>query len=433
MKRRLIALLGVSLLAISLLAACDGGRAPADDPAPEIQDDADEVDDADDADDDVPDVDVDADEITLIVWESVGGPDEFIRQAGEAFTALHPHITIDFQNVELGDATTSIALDGPAGIGADVFAAPHDRLGELVTGGHINPVNDVSAVTNYALSSTIDAVTFDGVLYGFPVAAETYALFFNRALIADEDVPTSFEEIIAMQDTWVPLDGSDARLFMMDVANAYYTILFSTSDGNRLFGPDGDDQLSPNMNTPAAISGFEFFQSLRQYIDIAAEDLGTADADAAFVGAATAMHISGPWNVGPFNEEGIDFGITTLPSLPGDTSPAASFSGTRTMFVSAYTLHPEEAEAFAAFLVSPEMQQLRYEITGALPSINITIDDEQLQGFVYQLEYAFPMPSLPAMGVFWEALNAASANIWNGGDVEAELDALQEALLAAAD
>ena len=65
-----------------------------------------------------------ANEVTLTVWESTGGPDEFIKQAGEAFTKLYPHIKINYVNVELGDSTGQIAWDGPAGVGPDLFAAP---------------------------------------------------------------------------------------------------------------------------------------------------------------------------------------------------------------------------------------------------------------------------------------------------------------------
>ena len=77
------------------------------------------------------------DQVTLKVWESLSGPDEFIKQAGEKYTAKHPNVKIEFINVELGDAAGQIALDGPAGTGADLFAAPHDKLGELVNGEHI--------------------------------------------------------------------------------------------------------------------------------------------------------------------------------------------------------------------------------------------------------------------------------------------------------
>ena len=52
-------------------------------------------------------------DITLKVWESSGQTEDFIKQAGEAFTAKYPNIKIEFENVEVGDSNTQIALDGP--------------------------------------------------------------------------------------------------------------------------------------------------------------------------------------------------------------------------------------------------------------------------------------------------------------------------------
>ena len=62
--------------------------------------------------------------ITRTVWESTNGPDEFIKKAGEIYTQSHPNITIKYVNVELGDAVGQIALDGPAGKGADILPLP---------------------------------------------------------------------------------------------------------------------------------------------------------------------------------------------------------------------------------------------------------------------------------------------------------------------
>lgn len=152
----------------------------------------------------------------------------------------------------------------------------------------------------------------------------------------------------------------------------YYTILFTSGDGNRLFGESGADTSSSYLNTDAAVNGMNIFQKLHEIVPVASADLGTSTADGAFKAGTAAMHITGPWNVAPFTEAGIDFGVTTLPSLTNGGDPAASLSGTRGMFVSAYSDHPEEAAKFAEFLITDEMQQLRYEITGALPSTNIT-------------------------------------------------------------
>jgi arabinogalactan oligomer/maltooligosaccharide transport system substrate-binding protein len=99
------------------------------------------------------------------------------------------------------------------------------------------------------------------------------------------------------------------------------------------------------------------------------------------------------------------------------------------MFVSAYTEHPEEAHAFAQFLISPEIQQLRYQITGAIPSTTVETESPHFAGFFRQLDFAFPMPSIPEMGAYWSAMDAAAANIWNGMNVQEQLDMAHSAMI----
>lgn len=371
------------------------------------------------------------DNITLKVWESVGGPDDWINQAGAKFTEQYPNITIEFVNVEVGDATGQIALDGPAGVGPDLFAAPHDKLGELVSGGHVLATANAAAVKAAVLGACSQALTYDGTMYGYPTTAETYALYYNKALISESELPKTWDELKAWCATFNEANPSQYG-FVMDVANIYYSILFTTMNGNRLFGVEGTDTTSSHLATADSAAGMKIFQSLREVIPVASADMITSTADGAFAAGTAAMHISGPWNIKGFKDAGVDFGVAALPSLDGG-DPAASFSGTRGLFVSAYSDYPAEAAAFAEFLITEEMQQLRYQITGALPSIDTPLTGEYADysaGFVAQLDYAFPMPSSPGMSAFWDAGNSASANIWDGADVETELAALDAALVS---
>ena len=366
--------------------------------------------------------------VTLTVWESTNGPDEFIRKAGEAYTKTHPNVTIKYVNVELGDAVTQIALDGPAGVGPDLFAAPHDRLGSLVSGGHVLPTANPDSIKKQVLGSCSTALTYNGKMYGYPVSAETYALFYNKKLISEKDLPKTWEELATWSKNFNAKNPGKYG-FVMDVGSGYYTIVFTTAEGNRLFGPSGTDTSNTNINSAASVKGMKFFQSLRSSLNVPAADLDTSTADAAFQSGTAAMHITGLWNVKPFEDAGVDFGVTTLPALPGDKNPSSSFSGKRAMFVSAYTDHPDEANDFAAFLLTPEMQKLRFDCTGTVPSISVKVSSPYLDGFMKQLQYAFPMPSIPEMGNYWEAMNNASKNIWDGADVKKELDACNAAIL----
>lgn len=366
--------------------------------------------------------------VNLKIWESDKGPDDFVKQAGAAFAKANPNISIEYVHVELGDAAGQIALDGPAGVGPDLFAAPHDKLGELVSGGHVLPTDNPDAIKKQVLGACATALTSGGKMYGYPVSAETYALFYNRKLIKEADVPKTWNALAAFAKTFNAANKGKYG-FIMDVGNAYYTIIFTTSSGNRLFGPSGTDTASTNINSDNSIKGMKFFQGLRSALNVPSADLTTSVADGAFSSGNAAMYITGLWNVVPFKNAGIDFGVAALPALPGEKNPAASFSGTRAMFVSAYSKHPKEAAKFAAFLVSPEMQQLRFKITGALPAINVKVDSPYMAGFLRQLDFAFPMPSIPQMGAYWEAMNNASKNIWDGADVKKELDACNAAIL----
>ncbi|BCN30563.1 sugar ABC transporter substrate-binding protein [Anaeromicropila herbilytica] len=365
------------------------------------------------------------DDITLKVWESANGPDKFIKQAGDAFTKKYPNIKIEFVNVEVGDSTSQIALDGPAGVGPDLFAAPHDKLGELVTGGHVLPTVNPDDIKSKVLESCSKAVTYDNTMYGYPVSAETYALFYNKDYI--KEAPKSFDDVVKFSKEF---NTKDRYGFMMDVSSGYYTIIFTTADNNRLFGANGTDTKNTNINSAASVEGMKFFQSLRSVLDISSADLTTATCDAAFLNKKAAMYITGLWNVSQFKEAGLNFGVAPIPTLPGQNTPPASFAGTRTMFVSAYSTHPNEANLFAQFLLSDEMQKLRFEVTGALPSVNVEVDSPYVAGLLEQLKYAYPTPSIPQMGKYWDAMNAASANIWDGADIQKELDACNTAILA---
>lgn len=366
--------------------------------------------------------------VVLTVWESLQGPDEFIKQAGEAYTKANPNVEIKFVNVELGDAAGQIALDGPAGVGPDIFAAPHDKLGELVNGGHILPTVDADAVKSSVLGACSQALTYEGKMYGYPVSAETYALFYNKDLISESDVPKTWEDLISWVKTF-NANNSGKRGFVMDVGNGYYTILFTTAGGNRLFGPTGTDSTSSYLNTPNSVKGMQLFQSLKEALNVPASDLDTGNCDAAFQGGNAAMHITGPWNIKNFKDAGLNFGVAPLPALPGDSVPSSSFSGTRAMFVSAYSNHPAEAADFAKFLISTSMQQLRFDLTGAMPSIDTPVSSPYISGFLKQLDYAFPMPSIPEMAKFWETMGNTSKNIWDGADAKAELDACDAAII----
>jgi arabinogalactan oligomer / maltooligosaccharide transport system substrate-binding protein len=364
--------------------------------------------------------------VNLVVWESLEGRAEFIKQAGEAYTAKHPNITIEYKNVELGDAPGQIALDGPGGVGPDVFAAGSNVIGNLVVGGHILPVNDPQALKDQLEEGAIKAVTYDEKVWGVPVTIDTIALYYNKKYVTDP--PKTWEDVIKFAQKFnAENPGKHGIAFS---PNSYYAspFLFQAPD-SLLFGPTGDDPKKPNLNTDVARKGLKQLTELRKVLNIPGDDLDAAVTDTLFESGQSAMTLTGSWNTAPFTDAKVDFGVTTMPALAGSDKPAGAFVNSRSMFVSAYSEHPKEAADFAAFLASPEMLKLAYEITGSIPSAKIEVGGEAVAGLIAQSAYAFPSPSIPEANLFWTAMDSAVTNIWNGADIQAELKTAEEVVL----
>ena len=194
MKKRVIALLVVTMLIVSVLAV---GCKP------------------------------EAKPVELVVWESLDGPDQWIQQAGAKFTEKYPNITVKFVNVELGDSSSAIALDGPAEVGPDLFAAPHDKLGELVVGGHVLPTENADKVSAAVLPACSSALQYGGKMYGYPTSAETYALYYNKDLISENDVPKTWADMYEWCKTF-NAENPDKYGFVMGSADLI-SILEETS------------------------------------------------------------------------------------------------------------------------------------------------------------------------------------------------------------
>lgn len=359
--------------------------------------------------------------VELWVWESSGTESAFMQYAIREYRKVNPKVKVNFEPVESTDARNKIELDGPAGVGADIFVAPHDHIGALVAGGHVLPVEDGENYMQDFYPLAKKASTYDGVVYGHPLGAETYVLFYNKEILS---APlTTWDDIIAYAKKWnVKVENKFALTW--PVNDPYYDYIFLDSFGAPLFGPNGNDPKQHNVNSAAAIAGMTYFQKLKtQILNIPAMDASRDFCHASFLNGTAPMIITGSWKINEFKKSNVKFGVTTLPKFPGQTKPATTFSGVRLAFVSSYTPYPEEAEAFAKFITSKEMLQKRYEMTDQIaPRNDIPVTDEYSKAVVEQLKYSKPMPTITQLGTFWQVMGPAVSGIWQGDDVKKTLD-----------
>ena len=366
----------------------------------------------------------------LKVWESAGAEKTFVQHVIKAYKKVNPKVKVTYEPVEATDARAKIELDGPAGVGADIFVTPHDHIGALVQGGHVLPVDDADAYMADFLDMARVGATYDGVVYGYPLGSETYALFYNKDILPE--APKTWDEVVAYAKKFNN-KAENKYALVWPVADGYYGYMFMESFGAPLFGPNGNDRKQHNLNSPAAIKGLTYFQNLRkQILDIPAADASGDFCNAEFTEGKAAMIITGPWKINDFKKAGLNFGITTVPAFPGTNHPANTFAGVRLAFVSSYSEFPEEAKEFAKFMTSKEMLQMRFEDTDQIPPRkDIVTDNELSNGIKEQLKYATPMPTIPQLGTYWNAMGSAYSGIWDGDNVKTSLDAAAASMEAA--
>lgn len=353
---------------------------------------------------------------SLLVWESKGKEGDFIKYVAKEFEKKYG-VPVKYEEVGTVDAEGRLAQDGPAGTGADVFAAPHDHTGGLVASGLIIP-NSVygDRIKKEFMKAAVDGVSYGGKLYGYPTAIETYALFYNKDIFPK--APKTFDEIIAKAKEFNDTDNNKYT-FMWDVANAYFSHCFIAGEGGYIFGKGGTDKNDVGIDSKGAIAGAKEMLKLKEILPVNSGDSSSQIVEGLFQEGSVGAMINGPWAVAATKKSGINFGIAPLPLLSNGKHPTG-FSGIRTLFVSSYTKYPKAAQLFANFATSKEMLLKRYEMTHQIPPVKALVDeptiknDEYVAPFLEQAQYAVPMPSIPQMRLVWEPYGAAFAAFWNG-------------------
>ncbi|XEC94645.1 extracellular solute-binding protein [Paenibacillus tarimensis] len=359
----------------------------------------------------------------LVVWESKEEK-PFIEAVGKKFEELYG-IKVTVEEVPGGDQGGRLATDGPAGLAADVLVMPHDHVGPAATANLILPNDYFEEETRAnSVESAIEASSFNGVLYGYPKSVETYALFYNKDLMAE--APKTWEEIVEFAKTFN--DAANKKYAVMwENGNFYYGYSFFASMGGYVFGNNGTDPNDIGLNNEGAVEGMKFFQSLKEILPLQTGDISWDVKTQLFQEGKLALNIDGPWAVSNFRDK-VNFGVAPLPQMPGGKA-STSFSGVKSYYVNAYSKYPNAARLFSNFAASKENQLLNYEMTGIIPANVEAGEDEKIKndpvisGFFQQFVNSTPMPTIPAMGNVWEPGAAALTTIWNdNADVQTTLD-----------
>lgn len=355
--------------------------------------------------------------------------DQFTEEAIAEFEKQYG-IEVELEDVFYTETLDRLKTDGPAGLGADLVAFGHDRVGDAAKSGLILPNDYFEEDTkNSTIPSAIEAVTYDDILYGYPQYMYTYAMYVNRDIVGDAKLET-WDEVkkIAKEFNDIP---NNKYGFMMETNSLYDVQSFMTGYGGYVFGENGTDKNDLGINSEGSVKGMEFFRSLKEILPIKNTEITRDVKTSLFQSGKLALNIDGTFNAASYKDVSFDMDIVPLPEMSEGKRPIA-YSGISGYYVSSYSQYPNAAKILAHFMASNEMQIKRAKLTGDIPvfkgiedSLDEFKDNKLMPGFIEQSKYTTPMPNIPEMEYYWGNVEPSLELIWNGADIQKTLDQAQ--------
>lgn len=359
----------------------------------------------------------------LVVWINGDKGYNGLQEVGDWF-AEETGITVEVAHPD--SATDKFQQSAATGNGPDIFIWAHDRLGEWAQSGLIAELNPSQSVKDANYDFTWDAVSVDGKVYGYPMAVESIGLIYNKDLVSEP--PKTFEEIPALNKK---LAEQGKKAILWDYNNTYFTWPLMAANDGYIFAKSGEsyDVKDTGVNSAGAIKGATVLENLiEQGVMPRGADYGAMDSR--FNKGELAMMISGPWAWGNLKKSGINFGVTTLPTIDG--SQPKPMVGV--MAATLNTASPNRAlavEFLENYALSVKgLKMVNDDVPlGAVANKELMDElssDPNINATFKNAEMGEPMPSVPAMGAFWSSMAPALQNITSGRQ------SVEEALNAAA-
>lgn len=346
-----------------------------------------------------------AENVTLryALWDSNQQP--AYQACADAFTKLHPNITVAIEQAGWGQYWDGIATGFVSGTAPDVFTDHISKYPEFLAKNQlvdIQPYVDRDKVdTKMYVGGLADIWVKDGKRYGLPKDWDTIAIFYN----ADMLKAAGIDPAVMKEWTWNPKDGGTfqetiAKLTLdangknaLDPAFDKTKIVqygwvegpgdpgtggqtewssFAASTGFKL--TDGPWTAVWHYDDPRVAETVQWWadQHLVNNYAPGSDALAGSDNKAIFQAKKAALTTDGSWQIGNLTTNStFPVGIGQLPKGPeGIKTPINGLSDA----IWAGTKHPDEAWEWVKFLASPDCANIVGDFGVVFPAIQSGVD-----------------------------------------------------------
>lgn len=241
---------------------------------------------------------------------------------------------------------------------------------------------------------SVKEMTYQDELYGLPLLVDTRILFYNKTLLGDHKVPTTWEEMVEVAPEVTKRNGKTLEQAGFSLEDIGLFNMYALQAGLDLISEDGK---SIDFNNPAGESVLTLWQTLQN--DKKVYDRGFDDNNTQFAAGKLAMNYNGPWALADLNKiEGFDYGVS-LP-LAGPNGDQGSVMGGFGLVMPKKTKNEEGAWDFMKWWTTQPENGVEFaKISGWIPANKAAAkdpyftEDEYYSVFVEAMENARTRPT----------------------------------------
>lgn len=387
MKKKMLTLISMLLIATFVLAACGApvAEAPvAEEPvaeAPAAEEPAAEAPAAEEP---------AAEVIEVTFWHAYGtgsAEETALATILEQAAVDMPQYKINVLQVPFNDIYNKYRTDVAAGGGPDMFIAPNDSLGDDARAGLIADITDLAAgkLDAYAPLS-VDGMSVEGKLYGIPESLKAVAFWYNKSLLPE--APKTTDELKALMESGTAVSLS---------YGCYHHFGFFGAFGGQIF----DDSWKVIADQGGVAEGMAYLNDLYQISKTNGWPKNDSDGLAPFSEGKVVAITNGNWAMGDYKKAlGENLAVAPLPA--GPAGPANPMLGVDGFYFNPNSVNQAAALEVALYLTGPAAQTLMMNDAGHVPArTDIEVTDPLIVSLLEAFKTGYVRPQVPQLGLYW--------------------------------
>jgi maltose-binding protein MalE len=368
----------------------------------------------------------------LVIWADTQRTTTLDRYTDE-FLASH-QVRVRFETRPIETLRRGFRTAVESGQTPDILVGPHDWIGRMVQRYLIEPIALTTTRREAFTDRAIEAMSYQGRLYGVPYAADSIGLLRNLDLAPEP--PDTVEEMIRYGKRLCAAGRADVPLALqVGDGDGFYIYPLFTSAGGRLFqrlpGGGWDTDALTGAGSAAAFARIRALGEQGEGILRRAIDRDRAIE--LFTAGRTPYLVCAPWAVGEARRAGIRLGVSAVPGFAGG-GPARSLVAVHGfLLASAGTNKSIAQDLIGEYLTRTDVSLALYEAQPRTPALRSALDrirqtDALATVFHEQCADGDIIPTAADVGPMWKAFHVAESAIVAGDDVHAVLRRLRQSV-----